>query len=163
MPFPEHKSYTTPSKLSLIRLLVLLVSSSIKGRWFSKSARISNCVSVVLKSPMYWLLSGFAQIEAASIMETDFPPSVSPQRSTINGRAPKRLTRILAKDAARENLISNRPVLRNAFTCSSHSCQLPCSRILSYTCPNAISPSKIISVSYGRKPSPIQPSFALDL
>ena len=37
---------------------------------------------------MYWLSSGFAQTEAASISVTDLPPSVSPQRATKNGKQP---------------------------------------------------------------------------
>ena len=112
-PFPEHMSYTMPSKLSRIRLLVLLVSSRIIGRWFSISAFASNATSVVLKSPIYADSSGFAQIDAATIRDTVLPPSVSPQRSTINGSPPRRLTRTLAKDAAIINFISSRPDLRS--------------------------------------------------
>ena len=48
-PFPEHRSYTMPSKLSRIRADVLLVSSSIMGRLFKRSARASSATSVVLK------------------------------------------------------------------------------------------------------------------
>ena len=56
---------------------------------FNISAFASSATSVVLKSPIYLLSSGFAHTEAATIKDTVFPPSVSPHRSTKNGSPPK--------------------------------------------------------------------------
>ena len=146
-PLPEHRSYTIPSKLSLILADTLEVSSRISGRLLSISDFASRATSVVLKSPMYRDSPGFAQTEAPNISVTVLPPSVSPQRSTKNGRAPTSLIRILAKLAANIIFGSILPVARTFFTCSYHSVLLPPTLILSYNCRNLISPSNTISLS----------------
>ena len=146
LPLPEHKSYTMPSKLPLMRSETLLVSSITSGRWFNMSALDSSAVSVVLKSPMYLFSAGSAQTDAATISVTVLPPSVSPHRSTMNGSPPSRGTRTDANDAASISLTSIFPDARSFFTCRIQSSRLPYFEMLSYRSRKRLSPSNTTSV-----------------
>ena len=112
-----------------------------------------------MKLPIYLFSDGSAQTEAASMWVTDFPFPVRPHKSVKNGSASSGLIRTLAKDAASINLISNLSCCLIFFTCSYQVSLSPFTRMASKSCLNFASPSNMISSLYGKKPSPIHPSF----